>query len=219
LRVKSVEAELIDGALLYTCALSTKNGLTKDKIYNEKITGLSLKGRVLDCVNDKVKVHLEIDGRQSAGSAWKFPYTTWYTAEGNAGWYCMPEKGDTVFIYFPNNREENGVSVNSIREHGGVGAPEIKIFRTPNGKELKFTPEEILITCKDDSIFIRLNEKNGIEVISSKPVKVNTDANLTMEAKKKVSITADNEINLKCKGSSVQLDNNVELKGKHVRVN
>jgi hypothetical protein len=36
-------------------------------------------------------------------------------AEGNSGWYCMPEINDTVFIYFPTKEEHMGVGMNSIR--------------------------------------------------------------------------------------------------------
>jgi len=133
LYVKSTEGQMIEGALLYTYELCSQNGLSQDKLFNDRITGLSIKGRVLECVQDKVRVHLEVDAEQNPNTAWHFPYTTIYTAEGHAGWYCMPEIGDTVFIYFPNNREEDAVSVNSIRENGGVSNPEVKIFRTPNG--------------------------------------------------------------------------------------
>ena len=130
----------------------------------------------------------------------------------------MPEVGDTVFIYFPNNREENAVSVNSIRENGGVDSPEVKVFRTPNGKELRFSPNEILITCVDDSIFMRLDEGSGIELISSQPININSQSNISMEASKKVNIAADNEIFMTCKSSSMRLHNTVEIKSTNVFV-
>ncbi|MCL2611209.1 MAG: hypothetical protein FWE02_05990 [Defluviitaleaceae bacterium] len=217
LYVKSFEASVVDGALLYTHELSTENGLTQDKLYNNKIIGLSIEGKVLETVRDQVKVHLEIDD-EPPSPPWEFPYTTSYTAEGHAGWYCMPEIDDTVYIYFPNEKEAEGVSVNSIRKQGGVDNPEIKIFRTPNGKELRFTPEEILITCIDDDIFIRLHEDTGIEVISSKPINVVSDSNINIKAEEMVNITANKEILLTCQGSFVKLDDKVHVEGTKVLI-
>jgi len=214
--VRSVEGQISEGVLRFTYELSTQNGLTQDRLFNERITGLSLRGKVLESVQDTVRVHLEIDGTQNLGTAWNFPYTTLYTAEGHAGWYCMPEVGDMVLIYFPNNREENAVSVNSMRENGGVGNPDVKIFRTPNGKELKFSPDEILITCVDGGIFMRLNEGSGIEIISSQNININSSSNMSLQASKKINISADDEILLTCKSSIMRLDSSVSLDGSDV---
>ena len=86
--------------------LSNENSFTQDKLYQEGMIGLSLKGRVLEAVQDTVKVQLEIDVEQTKKEeAYPFPYTTMYTAEGNSGWYCMPEVDDTVMIYFPTREE------------------------------------------------------------------------------------------------------------------
>jgi len=218
LYVKSIEGQLFEGVLMYTYELSTQNGLTQDRLFNEKITGLSVKGKVLESVADMVMVHLEIDDAQDPGTAWHFPYTTLYAAEGHAGWYCMPEIGDMVFIYFPDREEGNGVSVNSIREMGGVGSPEVKVFRTPNGKELKFSPDEILLTCVDGSIFMRLSESEGIEIISSQPININTKSNKTLEAKKKLNLSAKSEILMTCMGSLIKMDSDVKIMGNEVHI-
>ena len=215
--VRSVEGQISEGVLRFTYELTTRNGLTQDRLYNEKITGLSLKGKVLESVQDKVRVHLEIDAEQNLGTAWHFSYTTIYTAEGHAGWYCMPEVGDTVFIYFPNKKEEDAVSVNSIRENGGVGGPEVKVFRTPNGKELRFSPDEILITCVDGSIFMSLSS-SGISVTSSQPININSQSNLSLKANKKVNISADSEILFTCREASMQMDCEVKVLGAEVHI-
>ena len=61
---------------------------------------------------DIIKVisnYMEIDEEEpSKQEAYPFPYTTMYTAEGNSGWYCMPEVDDTVLIYFPTKEEKDG---------------------------------------------------------------------------------------------------------------
>jgi hypothetical protein len=80
------------------------------------ITGISLKGKVLDIIKDKLKVQLEIDNSQNRSKAWKFSYATPYAAEGHSGFYCMPEQRDTVLINFPTHKESDAFGTNSIRK-------------------------------------------------------------------------------------------------------
>ena len=80
----------------------------------------------------------------------------------------MPELDDRVKLYFPTDKEEEGVVINSIRRRivGGdyTVDPEIKFFRTKFGKELMFSENEIMITGKDDKVLIRLIGKEGEDV-------------------------------------------------------
>lgn len=232
LYIKSIFAEIANGSLIYTYKISLLNGLLQDKFYNEKIVGLSLKGKVIDTVNDKLKVHLEIDTAQDKEKAWLFPYTTIYTAEGNSGWYCMPELEDTVIIFFPTKQEEQAIGMNSIRQldkdTAKINSPEIKYFRTKDGKELKFSPEEIVITCcntenektgEKDIIYFKLNEKTGIEIKSTKPITINTDSNLTLESKKKIKVSAKDGILLNCKGSEMKIGSSINISSTSVSIN
>jgi hypothetical protein len=232
LHIKSKEINLIQSSLRFIYMLSTENGLTQDRLYNEKIVGLSLRGKVLKPINDKIKTWLEIDDEQDENTAWEFPYTTPYTAEGNSGWYCIPEVDDTVFIYFPNREEHNGVGLNSIREiYGGsdkINDPDTKYFRTKNGKELKFAPDEILITCcnginpetgEEKIIYIKLNDSNGIEIKSTEPININSDSNINFNAEKKIRLSAQNEIKLECKTSHILIDSAIDIAGKEVKIN
>ena len=232
LYIKNKRVNFERGFLKFTYALTTKNGLKQPKIYNEKIVGLSLKGKVLEPIQDRVKVHLEIDQEQCKETAWEFIYSTMYTAEGNSGWYVMPEVDDTVLIYFPNREEGKGYGLNSIRVQGfeedKINDPDIKYFRTIDGKELKFAPDEILITCingKDPKTeeprvtYIRLNDSGGIEITSTEPINLISDQNIKIEAKEEVKILAKNEIRLKCKTSQILIDGGIDLASKEIKVN
>ncbi|SNS56617.1 Phage late control gene D protein (GPD) [Anaerovirgula multivorans] len=232
LYIKSKEGELVNGTLLFKYALSTKNGLSQDQLYNEQITGISLKGRVLEVVRDKIKVHLEIDKSQNKAQAWEFPYTTIYTAEGNSGWYCMPELNDTVLIYFPTRQEHKGVGMNAIRVENKstdkIQNPDIKYFRTKNGKELKFSPDEIQITCINGTdketgesriIYIRLNQDTGIEIISTEPIHFKTEKGIKLEAEDTIKILASEQIKLKCKTSEIKIDSQIDICGEDVKIN
>lgn len=223
--VSEVHTAMKNSLLKHRYILCSKKGMTQNAIYHQGITGISLQGKVIAVEKDNVKVHLDIDKEQSIGKAWWFPYSTAYTAEGNSGWYCMPELNDYVRIYFPSRKEEEAIAMGSVRkdseikEKNKLGNPDIKYFRTAFGKELMFSPEEIVITGKDGEIFIKLNEKDGIQIFSQKNIKIISQADITMNAEKKISITAKDEINITCKESSIKMNGITNIIGKEVKTN
>ncbi len=232
LYVKSKQIEMVDGALRFRYSFSSEKGLSVDKFYNEKIVGLSLQGVVLDRIQDTVKVHLEIDKTQDVGKAWKFPYTTPYTAEGSAGWYVMPEVEDTVYIYFPNREEHFGVGLNGVRvKNTGtdkIKNPEIKYLRTKDGKEMKLAPDEVVITCcnskdeesgEENKIYIQLNQDSSITIQSTKPIHINSDGDINFTADKNICFAAEDEIKLKCQSSQIKMDSEIQIVSSVVKVN
>ncbi|WP_058486168.1 contractile injection system protein, VgrG/Pvc8 family [Defluviitalea phaphyphila] len=224
LYVRKLTYEIKDSLVVNTYVLTTKKGLSVDKIYNDKICGVSLQGKVLEVKNDCVKVHIfPIDEKQDVNTAYLFKYTTSYTAEGNSGWYCMPEIGDTVYIYHPSNKEEEAVSINSIRTQENssdkITDPATKYWRTKDGKEIKLSPEEILITAKDEEIYIKINEKTGITIFSKKPISINTESNLSISSAKKINISAKEEIKYECKESKIQMGKDIVIEGRKIKNN
>ena len=142
-----------------------------------------INGKVIKVDKDKMKVHLEIGENQEESTAWEFLYSTMYVAEGNSGWYCMPEIDDKVYIYFPTKEESDGVGTSSLRigDKGTdkINDPKIKYFRTIDRKEIKFAPDEILITFingkdketgQDKIIYIKMNQNTGIEIIRTEQI-------------------------------------------------
>lgn len=233
LYVKSKTTEMIDGVLRYQYELTTEGGFAVAKIYNEKIVGLSLKAKVLERIQDNIKVFLEIDKTPpTLSQAWEFHYTTPYTAEGSAGWYVMPELEDTVHIYFPNKKEECAVGLNAIRLNNTgtdkIGNPEIKYLRTRDGKELKLSNDELVLTCanwkneqtgEENKIYIQLNEKSGITIQSTKPIYICSDGSVNFVSDKDIVFEALEEIKLKCGSSQIKLDASIEINSSVVKVN
>jgi hypothetical protein len=207
--------------------MSTQKGLSQQRIYNDQIVGLSIEGRVLEVAKDTVKVQLEIDAEQKAEEAWWFPYSSVYTAEGNSGWYCMPEIDDYVRIYFPAKKEEEAVAVNSARKDSNpsdknkLEDPDIKYFRTKSGKELMFSPSEIIVTGKDNEIFLRLNDEDGIEIYSKKAVKIIAKEDLVMESEEaNLLIKAKEGIDISCDASKIKLNKTkVAIEGNEIKTN
>lgn len=223
LYVSQSTTKMKDGVVVNEYLLTHEKGMSQNLILNEKIKGASIEGKVLEIKEDNVRVHLEIDEVQNKEEAYWFPYSTYYTSEGQTGWYCMPEIDDYVKLYFPTNREEEGVIVNSIRRRtkGGdfITDPDIKFFRTKFGKELMFSKDEIMITGKDDEIIIRLIEDEGIEIYSSKDIKIKADKGLFIESGKNINISAGSKINVTCKDSQIEMNGITTIKGKQVKTN
>ncbi|MBE1555943.1 contractile injection system protein, VgrG/Pvc8 family [Sporosarcina limicola] len=214
-----------EGLLKHLYTLSSKEGMNQRETYNESVIGLSVEGKVIEVAKDHVKIHLNIDETQDKGEAHWFLYSTVYTAEGHSGWYCMPEIDDYVHVYFPTDKEEDGIASSSIRknldssETNKLDDPTIKYFRNAFGKELMMSPTEIVITAKDGDIYIRLNEENGIEIFSKKEIKIISDADISVNSGKKILMSAAEEISLTCKESKIIMDGSVKIFGKEVKAN
>lgn len=223
LYINQVRTEISAAVVENHYQLSTANGCSQMTQYHERITGLALEGRVLQTATDQIKLHLTIDPSQDVGTAHYFTYSTLYTAGNNTGFYCMPEKNDVIFVYFPTDKEWEGFALQGIRKQSHpdnkLSDPEIKYLRTKYGKELKFSPDEILITSTDDESFIRLNDHTGIEVYCTNPIKIKTSNNLQVESGKNIEMVAREQIHLTCKSSEITMDGSVSIVGYEVRQN
>lgn len=223
--VKAAHTEMKNGLLKHLYTLCTRKGLSRPELFNEPITGVSIQGKIIEVVQDTVKVHLEIDKEQNSGEAYRFPYSSVYTAEGNSGWYVMPEKGDTVRVYIPSNKEDDAIALSSVRQdkaegtNNKLGNPDNKFFRTASGKELMLTPSEVLITAKDGDIFIRLSDADGIQISSSQKIQIVAKEDIMMESQKKILISAGEELSITCKESNIKMDGNTEIVGQELKTN
>lgn len=194
--VREALIHLADAVLTCRYVLCPENGLKVPVSYNQHITGLTLSGQVLEVNQDTVKVLLCVDESQDTAKSYAFPYITPYSAENHTGLYLMPEPGDVVNIQFPTEDESLAVALSSYRqvESDRMGDPNVKYLRTPNDKEIKISPEEILITAKTGGLYIRLNQDDGIEVFSQHGIMVNTLSSIDVTAAGHISLTAGTNI-------------------------
>ena len=77
-------------------------------IENFHLIGLSLVGTVKDISGNKIQIQLDIDAMQK-NDRW-YQYAAFYSM-----FYCMPEKGDRVFLYFPDANECSAFVLNSVQ--------------------------------------------------------------------------------------------------------
>ena len=220
LHVLSEELVLKDSVFSCTYTLVSKKAISSPMLFNEKITGLSIAGKVIDVISDTVKVHLHIDGTQNVATAYSFSYATSYSDENHTGWYVMPEIGDTVLVYFPTEDERNAFAnassrqvsdsslqisqpfqINETSDTGNtpsfnkIDEPQVKYLRTPFGKEIRLEEKEIVITGKDGVTFIRINEDSGIEIVADegRDIILNSGRHIIMKAVGSISMNSDVE--------------------------
>lgn len=215
--------ELQDSHLHFAYRLYPKSALKNKPFWNRQLTGTAIQGKVIEVEKDRVRVHLKIDDQQDRDTAWWFPCSSAYTAEGNSGFYCMPQLGDQVQVYFPNVCEADGIVTTSVRQNKGVSktqAPDVKYFGTDKGKELKLGGDELTLTAKDQKegkIHIKLNDETGVEIRSDNEIYLAAGKNLSFNLKK-ATIKAKEEIQLSCGESSINMDGNTHFKGEKVDV-
>lgn len=225
LYVYEVVTLMQNGILKHHYLLAPQGGLSQNPIYNRRLVGASIQGQVIEVSKDNIRVQLEVDSEQAVNEAYWFPYSSVYTAEGNSGWYCMPELNDYVRVYFPDHEEKNAVAISSVRKDTAegttnkVGDPDIKYFRTKSGKELMFAPGEVLLSAKDGEIFIRLKDDDGIQIYSKRGIQLIAKEDFSIESQKKVVVSAQETINLTCKSSNIKMDGATTIKGSKVKSN
>ncbi|WP_139488159.1 contractile injection system protein, VgrG/Pvc8 family [Brevibacillus dissolubilis] len=218
-------AVLEDGILNYRYLASPKAGIRQNRIHNHKLTGASLEGKVIEISKDTIKVHLDIDKEQNKSKACWFPYSTFYSAEGNSGWYCMPQLGDSVKLYLPSHREEEAIANSSVRKGGGsqpkTSDPGTKYIGTDKGKELKMAGKELMLSAlasKQGNIFIKLNEDTGVEVHSLKPMVISSKKDIEMAADKRLTVKAREAIYLLCDASGIIMDGITDIQGTPIKM-
>lgn len=219
--VRSIEIVVENTMIKYRYQLSQRRGLSQKKLYNHKLVGTSLKGDVISISKHDILIKLDIDKEQRKEDAYWFPFSTVFSSANNTGWYFMPELGDRVRLYFPDDKEENAVAMNAVPIAPAQKNPNVRYISTIHGKEIKMTPDGIYITGKKGKMYINLSEKDGIEISCDKNINIVSKENITIASQKKIDIAAEkiNIIGGSDTGSKIEIDDNVQINGKQVKVN
>ena len=185
--IEESQIMLKEGLLQYTYILSMEAALCMEKQMNTYIQGVSLLGKILESENQRVKVQLKIDEKQEMKKACWFPYAS----QANNLFYCMPEIGTEVSLYFSNSDETSGIVMNAVRKNGGscskTSNPELKYMGTPEGKELKLGTTDIKFTAHEE-LLMATDAESGTILKSPKDLNIFTKQQLYLEAKELVRI-------------------------------
>jgi hypothetical protein len=196
---------LENSALTVIYTLTAKKAISTPKFYNPAITGLILDGTVTEVENDTLKLKLDDDQKRGVeldtAEAHFFKYATDYSMENHTGWYVMPEEGDTVQLLFPNEDEKYAYATSAIRQEDTDKTTDhlVKFWRTSFGKEIKMDEKEILITAKDGSTFIQINEESGIVIKTPNPILISSGSTLTMTSEDDMTIKTEKNLHIEAK--------------------
>ena len=221
LYVYEAEIEMHDSIFSNKYSLRDKNGMKIRRIYNNQIVGLSLSGTILDIKSDVVKVNLEIDGKQALNAARWFPYSTVYSSEDGTGWYCMPEKGDAIRLYFPDNVEKNAYVISSVnlksRDTEKRSDPSVKSIGTKYGKQLIMEPGAVNI-IGGSGMMVKMTDDGGIEIISDKKIILDAQDDIEINGKAKVLIKGESGVDLTQNSANLSIKDDVTMRGGKVKI-
>lgn len=195
--IKGVNAVLADGILCMNYELMQANGSMAGIAVPKTVSrasGKMMKGTVKAVNMDKVQVHVtDIDKAYDSGGDWWFPFSTAYSSSDGSGWYCMPEVGDEVRVFFPSGQEGEAFAASSVFSCPPQN-PRHKSWKAPGGKEILLTDDGMYIIGKSGKIYINLTDEKGIEIYSDKEINIMSDTRVSISAASEVDIVASNEI-------------------------
>lgn len=213
--VYKCEMELINGILSNKYYLRDEYGTMVRKRFNEAISGASLYGKIVDVTKDIVKVALEIDGYSNTAqknTIW-IHYSTVFSSPDGTGWYCMPEIGDAIRLYFPENIESSCYVINAVDLKSSNSQarqdPAVKSLSTKYGKQIIMRPGAIDVISSANTM--TLNDNNGITVNSNKSISMSAPSIGISGGY--VSISGGSGVTLAQNGASILIKNDITMSG------
>lgn len=189
------------GLLCFNYKIVEKEAFSCKKYENSNAVGRLFSAQVIGTKEEQVKVKFDIDESQKLADAYWYP---WRPDVGNF-MYCMPEKGEKVYIHLGNYSEEQAWAVCGIHENGKDN-PEMKVsdryFTTADRKRLFLLPDKMGFQDleRTNPLEMSLADDSGINLTSNK--KLSVSAKDTIEFKgNNVFFQAPKEVSLVRKDS------------------
>lgn len=109
-----IYAALIDGILKFRYTFGALPLITNQKIFNEKLSGVSLIGTITKTYGEMVEMNLDIDDAPTGSHPYK-----WTPVTGNT-MYLMPEIGTKASLYFQSADDTSVLATDSPRTNGSL---------------------------------------------------------------------------------------------------
>ncbi len=225
LRVQSVQRVLQDGVLKNQYDLRRKNGLRGLELHNDMIVGISLTGQVTKVSRDKVMVQLIID--KPGRAAYWFPYSTMSASPDGSGWYCMPEKGDQVRVYFPTDKEADAYAVSAVSGYEPkpgdtedlMANPDVKYLKTKADQVIQFAEEGIVLNSGNGQATILLGNNGQLAIYGNTDVSVTAKKTLSLISNGQLVVGATESVCLeRGKNTSITLEGNGAIRMKATKI-
>lgn len=222
LYVVSRYTEWRQGELLHTYELMQSQKEAQEIIYNDDLTGVSLKAAVTKVDGTDVMVSFLDDENKNACGSKSFSYATVYSSPDGTGWYCMPEIDDIVRIYFPSSHEDEAYALHSVHTKSTNSServnPDYKSFMNKQGKEILLKPDSILIT-NNDGMSLELSDDEGIFMTSDKKIVIQSQEAIEITSvKDRVDIVAPRQISLIQGDTQMVLSDKLTMRGAKIRL-
>lgn len=233
--------------------LIDENNLNMLNPYEDNFKGFNVKAKVVDNQDSEQKGRIKIELINEQGfkiddiykGTYYFNFITNYTSNDNGknvGFFSIPEIGEIVNLYFPTN-DENDAYINYVfREKSSdlLSDPSHKIWRNSCGREFRITDNNIIVSAKDETISLTLDdnqiilkkgnnsyikiEDNKVEVKNNDCFIIIDNGNINIKGNSikidgnDITLNASN-ILLKASGSNIDMSSSVNIKGSSITLN
>ncbi len=215
-----IESKMTGGELYHTYYMRLKTGLMQQIKYNTNLSGATLFGVVTGVRNDTVQMKMADDENKGQTELRWFPYASIYSSANGSGWYCMPEIGDKVRLYFPSFKDQEAFVVSAYHEAGSKlrQNPERKFWRNKEGKEIQLAPGKILLT-NNNGTYIELSDAEGVKIVSDGPVSLSAGGMLRLfSTNSSIELSAPNKIKLKQGDTVMNLGGDLSMSGAQIKL-
>ena len=221
LYIYKIESSLVSGEMLHECYLKSEAGMEVLETKHAEITGAALNGIVKKVKEDQVQtIILGDENGQQDINIW-YPYATVYSTSDGTGWYCMPEPGDRVRLAIPGGEEKEAFVISSVHmetDSADRKDPDVKSFKSKYQKEVRFTPDSIVIT-NNQGTKIELTDAEGIHIVSAHSVMLEAAEDMTILSDTGSLIVAGtSSVNLQQGGTAINMDKGITFTGGELKV-
>lgn len=217
--IYDITTRYIGAECLHEYRLRRKEGLQTLPAWHQRIAGCSFEAKVTGVQKDTVQIDIAGDEWLAFdGKKW-FAYATVYSSPDGTGWYSMPEVGDTVRLYVPDE-ESSCLVVSSVHKETDSARqnPDHKSFKTKYGKEILFTPDSVLIT-NNQGMMVEMNDQEGITMSSDKDILIQSKDNMTIASgASSLLIAAEDIVQVKQGGTTMTLSEDIYFTGGEFRI-
>lgn len=213
MQIFSAKIELVSHELRCFYTLKNYESIECEENMNARQAGVSLYGFVKKVRSEKIQVTLTNDIGKQTGLTW-FDYATVYSSSDCSGWYCMPEEGDKICLYFPDENPTHAYVMNAMHELEAKGRmnPENKYIRTKRNQEICFAPGRITIT-NHKGLSVILDDQKGVEIKSSKDILLDANGMIGLNCRGAVLAKGEDSVVLKQNANMIAVRNGIREHG------
>lgn len=220
--VGKVSRFLNDGLLINGYTLYHRSGLWMPRLYNDKLSGISIMGNVIGIERSQVQVHFHIDGKSTPKHYHWFPYSTMAASGNGSGWYAMPAKGEQVRLFFPEGKEQSGYVVTCMastpKEQLIQYDWDLQSIQGPSGEEVTFLKDGVIVRGQKGELIL-LND-GSVSIQEAASIRINGQNDVTIAAGELLQIKANQEIKMNCGSGTISMtDSATEITGGQVHFN